>query len=332
MTLRIGLLAASRIAGEAVIEPAPLVPGVEVVVVAARSGDRAAEAAERWRIPRHLAGYEGLYEDPDVDAIYIGSPAAFHPEQAIAAVAAGKHVLVEKPIAANAADARHLAEAVGAGDRVVMEAAHWRYHPLVGLMAEALDRIGPIEHAVGRFEVGARHIPTTDIRYDLALGGGAMMDLGVYPAMWLTWLMGGPPTVVAAEARVPVAGIDAAMAVDVVWPGGATGRMEVSMDRDDIDRVWVLEVTGDRGHLSVDNPLAPQHGSRLVVETAEGRYEPPVPTTTTYQHQLAAFRDAVALGTPFPTTVDAAVVTMELVDAAYRAAGLDPRPGRLTPS
>jgi predicted dehydrogenase len=332
MTLRIGVLAASRIAVEAIFEPAPLVDGVEVVAVAARSADRAAEAAARWGVPRSYGGYDRLYADPDVDAIYVGSPAALHPEHAIAALEAGKHVLVEKPIAANADDAAALADATRSFDRVVMEAAHWRYHPIVGLMAEGLDRIGPVRRAVGRFDVGAQHIPPTDIRHDLALGGGAMMDLGVYPVMWLTWLAGAPPTVVSAEAREGAPGIDVAMVADVAWPSGATGRIETSMDRTDIDRVWTLDVEGEAGRMAVDNPLAPQHGASVTIETTDGTDDLSVPVTTTYQHQLAAFRDAVVDGAVFPTTVDAAVATMRVVDATYRAAGLRPRPGRLTRS
>jgi len=330
--LRIGVLAASRIAESAIIEPAAIVDGVEVVSVAARSAEGARAAAERWGVARHHVGYDALFENPEVDAVYIGSPAAFHPEHAIAAMGAGKHVLVEKPIASNAEDARVLADAVRGSDRVVIEAAHWRHHPIVGIMAAGLERIGPIRRADGRFEVGAEHIPRTDIRWDLALGGGAMMDLGVYPVMWLTWLAGGPPTVVGADARVPVSGIDAAMAVACHLPGGGSGSMVVSMDRADVDRVWTLDVIGERGRMFVDNPLAPQHGASVRVETDEGVDHLAVPTTTTYQHQLEAFRHAVVDGAPLPTTVEAAVVTMRVVDAAYRAAGLEPRPGRLTRS
>lgn len=326
MSIRIGILAASRIAESALVVPAAITDGVEVVAVAARSRARAEEAARRWGVPTAYAGYDDLYAAADVDAIYVGSPAALHPRHTLDALAGGKHVLVEKPIAANARDARMLADAVAGQPLVVMEAAHWRYHPLVSLLERHLDGIGPLHHVAGRFDLRTGHIPRSDIRWDLSLGGGGLMDLGVYPVMWLLFVVGDQPRVVAAQASEPVPGIDGTMGVDVVWDGGVTGRIDCSMEAPDVDVTRSLEVVGERGRILIDNALAPQHGCTFLVETEEGTLEVPVPTTTTYEHQLAAFRDAILAGSSFPTTIEASVRTMQVIDDAYEAAGLGARP------
>lgn len=329
MSVRIGLLAASRIATKAVIEPARSVEGVAVVAVAARSRNRAEAAAAEHGIPFALGSYEDLLASTEVDAVYIGTPASLHRPWALAAIAAGKHVLVEKPFAANAEDAAAVAEAAArAPGVVVMEAFHSRYHPIHDQIREIVGSgvLGELRHVDAGFTVPAPDIPRDDIRWDLALGGGALMDLGVYPANWLRWVGDGFPAVVAARAVCPVVGVDGAMEVDVRWDDGVTGRLETSMITADERRGRWLVVEGSAGRLRVDNPLAPQEGASLTVEGPEGAVEHPVSSASTYDLQLTAFRDAVAVGDRFPTTVRAAVETMEFVDAAYRAAGLDPRP------
>ena len=128
--LRIGILGASRIAPVAVIRPARRLAGAAVVAVAARERTRAARFAQRHTIPRVHDSYDDLIADPEIDAIYNPLPNSLHAEWSIRALQAGKHVLCEKPVAANAVEARRLAEAADAADRRLMEAFHWRYHDM----------------------------------------------------------------------------------------------------------------------------------------------------------------------------------------------------------
>jgi predicted dehydrogenase len=325
MTLRLGLLAASRITEDAVVRPAREIDDVEIVALAARQSDRAQQFADRWGVGR-ACGYEDLITADDIDAVYIATPAALHRPWTLAALKAGKHVLVEKPLAANGADARLMGEAAAGSDRVVMEAFHCFYHPLFGQMRQVLEGLGPVERVEASFEVAAVNIPPTDIRYDLTLGGGSVMDIGIYPLAWVRWVFGERPRVVAAEAHCPVAGIDGDMAIDLAGPSGAQASVMSSMVAPGRDWVSSLTVRCDGGIMQVKNPLAPQHGAELVVETPGARVEHPVSRHTTYFHQLRAFRDAVLNGEPFPTTAVAGAELMELVDDCYRAAGLDPRP------
>lgn len=328
MNIRIGLIAASRIAQAAVVEPARAVPGVEVAAVAARSRDRAEAAAALWSIRGVYDSYDALIESDDIDAVYIGTPNALHRQWAIAAIRAGKHVLCEKPFAANAQDAVRIALAAQRSDVVVMEAFHWRYHPLVAQMRSILDSgiLGTVERVDARFEVRASAIPQTDIRWDLALGGGSTMDLGCYPVSWVRWLIGSEPTVVSAEAVCPVAEIDGSLRAELSWESGVTGTIFSSMISDVPDHSSSLEVFGSSASMFVDNPLAPQNGAALEVRSSAGVIDYPVLPGSTYESQLVAFRNAIAFGANFPTTASEGVATMAIMDECYEAAGLAPRP------
>ena len=331
MTVRIGLVAASRIADPAVVVPARELDGVEVVAVAARSMDAARAAGDRWGIGLAFGDYAEMIASDEVDAVYIGTPAAMHREWSIRALDAGKHVLCEKPFASNANDARRLADAGNASGLVLMEALHWRFHPLVGQMQAVLDSgvLGDLVHLDAAFEVPAAAIPFDDIRWDLSIGGGVMMDIGIYPASWVRWAMADVvPAVTSAEATCPVPDVDGVMTAELLWPSGVTGSIRGSMMLDGPVSTSFLTVRGTKGSMHVDNPIAPQFGSSLAVVTAAGRAEQEVSTVTTYLCQLRAFRDAIVDGTPFPATADDAVATMELIDACYVASGLPPRPSR----
>lgn len=329
MSIRLGLVAASRIAQAAVVDPVPDVDGVELTAVGARDLDRAREAAAKWNLPHAYGSYTALINSDEVDAVYIGSPASYHRHSAIEAIEAGKHVLCEKPFAANADDARTIADAARAGDVVVMEAFHWRYHPYASQIRAVLESgvLGRLDRIEAVFDIPNGRIPTTDIRWDLSIGGGATMDLGCYSIQWVRFAAGSDPDVVSAEAVCPVPEIDGSLVAELRWPSGVTGSVGSSMIAEGDSVVAYLRVTGELGTMTAGNPLAPQNGGAVItVETADGTQRHEADRTSTYYHQLVAFRDAINDGTPFPTTADDGVRNMEIVDACYRAAGLVVRP------
>lgn len=330
--MRLGLLAAARITTPAVVEPSRLVDGVEIAALAARSIERGRERAAEWGVPVVHSSYEALIADESIDAVYIATPAALHHRWTMAALAAGKHVLCEKPFASNATEAREMVAAADAAGLVLMEAYHWRYHPLVGRVRDLLDggRIGAVTGVHGAFCLPDGHIPREDIRWVLPLGGGGLMDLGCYPLQWARWVVGAEPEVSGATAECPVPEVDGRFRADLRWQlpdRMVTGSIECSMVGPEPD--IRLDIAGDQGSIHVTNPLAPQRGARIELRSADGTAEQvPVPglDTTTYLHQLVAFRDAVVSGSPVPTGGADAIATMELIDACYRAAGLAPRP------
>jgi predicted dehydrogenase len=330
--LRIGSLGSSRISSPALIEPADSVPEVTVAAVAARDMARAEAYALRHGLERAYGSYEELLADPDIDAVYNPLPNSLHGPWTLRAIEAGKHVLCEKPFASNADEAAQVAQAASASGLVVMEAMHYRYHPLTQRLTEVVGELGPVRHiqAWTSFAI----VDPGDIRYDYSLAGGAMMDGGCYAIDCLRLLGAGDghrePSVTGALAdpvdsgAVPEAA-DRSLAVRLAFPGGATGWFESSFTRDGAF-LADLHVICEDGLVHLDNFIFPGRGrltatrDGAMVADEEGAGE------STYVYQLRAFAAAIASGEPVPTSAASALVTMRLIDDAYRAAGLAPRP------
>ncbi|MFT7836598.1 Gfo/Idh/MocA family oxidoreductase [Saccharothrix sp. BKS2] len=317
--VRIGVLGAARIVPAALVRPARAVGSVVVSAVAARDAGRAREFADRHGIARVHDGYEELLADPDLDAVYVPLPNGLHGRWTLAALEAGKHVLCEKPFAANAEEAARVAEAARNSGLVVMEAFHYRYHPLAARMVEVVGELGELRHVDARF---AFPLPRfSDIRYSLELAGGALMDAGCYPVSLVRLLGGGEPEVRSARALLRGEGVDRAMRAELKFPGGHTGTVVTSMWSRTVLKVSA-KVLGANGEMRVINPFAPQAGHRLVVRLKGQRRVERFDRRPSYEYQLEAFADAVLHGKPFPTTPDDAVATMRVIDDIYRAAGL----------
>lgn len=319
--LRIGILGAARIATQGMILPARYVPGVEVAALAARDPARAHRLARRHGINTIHTSYAALVSDPAIDAVYNPLPNSLHAEWTLRALQAGKHVLCEKPLAANAAEAHQMAQAARTAGRVLMEAFHYRYHPLIARIL-AIVRSGELG-AVTRIEaamcVPMRRLRDIRFRYDLA--GGATMDLGCYAIHLIRTLASAEPQVVTARATLFNPKIDRAMHAELSFPDGRTAAIHVSLLSKSLLELCAT-VYGERGSLTVVNPYVPQLFHWLTVRTAAGRRRERVPGAPTYAHQLAAFRDAVCSGGTVLTPAEDAIANMRVVDAIYRASGL----------
>ncbi len=328
--VRIAVLSAARITPEALIEPARLVPEVVVSAVAARDRRDAETFAAGHGIPVVHDCYQALIADPDIDAIYNPLPNSLHAEWTLRAIAAGKHVLCEKPFTSNAAEAAQVAAAARAAGLVVMEAMHYRYHPITALIREQLRQIAADEGEIRHIQCNVS-FPLDglgDIRYVYALGGGATMDAGCYALDMLRLIGPGEPVVHCALAAEQVPQVDRAMTAYLRYPGGATGWLDVSFTQGGEFRADV-HVVGERGQLLVQNFIHPHARYRVTVQRG-GQSEvigprPDIVGLTTYECQLRAFAAAVQRGAPFPTTPEHALVTMGLIDDVYRAAGLPAR-------
>ncbi|MGH9081542.1 MAG: Gfo/Idh/MocA family protein [Acidimicrobiales bacterium] len=324
--VRFGVLGAARIAPAALVRPARTNPEASVEVVAARDVGRAAAFARRHRLPRVLPSYEAVVSDPEVDAVYVPLPNSLHGEWTLAAIEAGKHVLCEKPFTSNAEQARIVANAARAAgpSLVVMEAFHFRYHPLAQRMREIVEggELGRLRHIEAW--LCAPIFDTSDIRYQVGLSGGAMMDMGSYVVNMARMLGGGEPTVVAAEAKLQSPQLDRAMSARLQFEAGHTASVHCSMWSTSVLRLSA-RVLGDQGELRVFNPIAPQYVSWLTVRCG-GTRRTEIPTRhPTYAFQLDAFCDAVLRGRPVLTGPDDAVANMVVIDAVYRAANMAPR-------
>ena len=328
--LRIGVLGTARISATALLEPAASVPEVTVAAVAARDRFRATAYAQEHQIPVAYGSYDALLADPDIDAVYNPLPNSLHGPWTLMAIAAGKHVLCEKPFASNAAEAARVADAAAASGLVVMEAMHYRYHPLIRRLAELVGELGPVRHIQGWTSFAIAD--PGDIRYDYALGGGALMDGGCYVIDCLRLIGPGEPAVTAALAD-PVEALaggrsgavaDRATAVRLAFPGGATAWFDSAFTRDGQDRDEV-HVSCERGTVYVQGFIRAHSGHLVAVRDGSVLADERGSGDTTYTEQLRAFAAAVAGRGDVPTSAAHAVGTMRLIDDAYRAAGLLPR-------
>jgi len=322
--VRIGILGAAQIAPMALIRPARAVPGVTVAAIAARDRARAQAFATKHGIPRVHISYDDVLRDPEIDAIYNPLPNSLHCEWTIRALEAGKHVLCEKPIASNATQAERMAAVAQETGRLLVEAFHWRYHPLAARMRAILDsgELGPLRHVETHFCIPL--IRPGDIRYRLDLAGGATMDVGCYAISILRFLAGAEPEVLHAEARLSSPGVDRWMAAEFRFADGLTGRMTCSLLSAALLRASAL-VRGDHGIMTVFNPIAPQFYHRLRVQTDAVSRTEHLHGDGTYTHQLRAFAAAVRGGAPVPTGPEHGVANMRVIDEVYRKAGLQPR-------
>lgn len=322
--LRIGVLGAARITPISLLKPAADNPEVVVSAVAARDGGRGRAFARKHGIGRVHDGYDELIADPDIDAVYNPLPNNLHGRWTRAALAAGKHVLCEKPFTANAAEAREIAEVAAATDRVVMEAFHYRYHPMTLRIEEiiASGELGTLRRVDAALSFPLPRF--SDIRYDFSLAGGALMDAGCYAVHMARTFGGATPEVVSAQAKLRDPQIDRAMTAQLRFPAGHTGSVRCSLWSTNLLQVSA-RVIGDRGELRALNPLMPQYLHRLRVHSQHGKRVERFTHRASYAFQLDAFADAVLRGAPVRTTPQDAIENMTVIDAIYQAAGLPVR-------
>jgi predicted dehydrogenase len=272
-------------------------------------------------VERVLASYDEVINDPDIDIVYNPLANALHAPWNLAAVAAGKPVLTEKPFARDRAEAQRVAAAADAAGITVMEGFHYLFHPVTRRALElARDgTLGELVHVEVRMAMPAPG--DDDPRWSLELAGGALMDLGCYGMHVMRRL--GHPSIVRAHAEQRSPGVDAWCDVELALPGGVTGLSANSMVADDY--TFTLRIAGTHGDVLAHNFIKPHNDDRLTINTPEGTTVERLGTRPSYTYQLEAFAAHVQEGAPLPLDTADAVQNMAYVDAAYRAAGMSPR-------
>ena len=223
-----------------------------------------------------------------------------------------------------------MAETAVASGVSVLEGFHYYFHP-VTQRAFALAEDGTLG-TITRVEVRMAMPPPgeADPRWSYELAGGALMDLGCYGIHILRMLgefdvagLGGAPDVVRAEAEQRTADVDAWCDVEFAFPGGATALSTNSMVGEDYS--FTIRIVGTDGEAFVHDFIGPNRDDRLTLTTSAGVTEEHLGTRSSYSYQLEAFAAHVEHGSPLPFGPDDAVANMTLIDAAYRAAGMNPR-------
>jgi predicted dehydrogenase len=233
--------------------------------VAARDAERAAAFARRFGASHSDDDYRAVVEDPDVDIVYVATTHPFHREQALMAIDAGKHVLIEKPLALNAVHAREVLSAARDKGVFAMEAVWMRANPLIRRAKEMVAEgvIGEVVAVHADFSIEFPFDPTHRL-FDLSNGGGALLDLGVYP-IHFAWLFLGRPDTQQVLGTLSPTGSDTAVALQWGYDSGATAQLRCATTALTPGRATIAGVSGS---ISVEpwflNP------DRLVVTTSEG--------------------------------------------------------------
>jgi predicted dehydrogenase len=319
--IKFGTLGAARITPLALVQPCKDEPKAGIHVVTARSRARADEFASEHDIPHVVNTYQEVVDHPDINAVYVPLPITAHKEWTLKALAAGKHVLCEKSFAANASEARNMAEAAEGTGLVLMDAFHYRYHPLFSRAREIYlsGVLGSVDQVEAKLHVAVTD--TSDIRMNYESGGGVTMDIGCYPVSWLRHMIGAEPLRVTAEAEIGPPDVDVWLKAQMEFPGNIKGIAEGDMRAEAKFKAFI-KVIGSDGTMTVNNPIAPHLGNSIDLTIRGEITHEKFDRRPTYSFQLDAFIDCVENGTQPLTGAADAVKQMELIDWCYEAAGL----------
>lgn len=219
-TIRWGILSTGNIA-KLFARGLSALPDAQLLAVGSRSQQSADTFGDLFNVERRYASYEALAADPDVDAIYIGTPHTFHKENALLCLRAGKAVLVEKPFAINAREAEEMINFARTHKVFLMEAMWTRFIPIMAKVRELLaDRvIGDVRMIDADFGFRTRFNPEHRL-FKPELGGGALLDVGIYP-LSLASMIFGPPERITSMAHLGETGVDENTAVILGYSDGA---------------------------------------------------------------------------------------------------------------
>ncbi|MFI4978426.1 MAG: Gfo/Idh/MocA family protein [Solirubrobacterales bacterium] len=287
-----GSLGAARIAGGAVLPAIAASSNGRVVAIASRDPERAKQMADGFDGARAADSYDALLADPEVDAVYIPLVNSDHKLWTLRALEAGKHVLCEKPLAMNAAEAEEMAAAAKRSGKHLMEAAMYRFHPRTRAFIETL--VDPI-YVQARFGFTLNN--KTDYRLESAMGGGALLDIGFYVVSIARWILGEPSDVLA-RSRLRN-GTDMTTSALLRFPGDQTAS------------VWA----------SFESP----EDQELTVVTRQGAYRLGRPfnwsdEVNQYQLMVESFAGSVLHDTPVAIPVSESIANMKVLDRIKEAA------------
>lgn len=322
---RFGVLGGSNFAIQKMIPAIQAGDGIAVQAIGSRDAAKAAETARALGIPKSYGSYEALLADPEIDGVYIPLPNHLHVPWAERTAAAGKHVLIEKPIALGAGEARRLLAARDQAGVIICEAAMVRVHPR-WLAARELIRkgkIGELGAFVGTFgyDLSTRR---ENVRFDPEMGGGVLLDVGFYPVTMSRFCFDDEPIAVAAQMETASdAGVDVLTSAILRFPRGHA-TFSVGMRLAPQQRAQIL---GSKGHIDLIhawNPASDQP-SQLVLETSaqlEASAAERIEFAPVNQYTILAqlFARAAATGGPAPISLEDSIKNMAALDALRRSA------------
>ena len=323
--INLGILGCAKINQVAMIDAAAEVSDVEISAIASRSEEYVKSYAARNGINKAYGNYDALLADPDIDLVYNPLPNHLHEQWTIAALKAGKHVLVEKPLAANTAQAMRMNQVADKLGLQLIEAFHYRYHPMAREILSQLHKgaIGQIRNIDVVLKVPKSLLEPDDIRLSYACAGGSTMDLGGYGINLMRAIFAESPTIISATPDIVTENIDGSMEVELEFSNDRKGTLSCSIVSDSVESL--VRVEGDEGILQARNPYLPQFGNSLKITRNGEETKQRFPKTTTYVYQMQAVADCLLKGTPCLTPASDGIANMAVIDDIYTAAGLSVR-------
>ncbi len=314
-----GILGCADIAEKAFI---PAVIGSRngfLAAIAARDEAKARAWAARYDVRAALRTYRDLVEDPTVDAVYVPLPNDLHAEWSIRAMRAGKHVLCEKPLALNAAEARAMIDAAASNGVLLMEAFMYKFHPQIektmGLVGGG--KLGELRsvHSSFTFRFGR---DGSNYRWSPAMGGGALYDVGCYTLSAARLVFGAEPLAVSAAARLdPGTGVDMTASALLEFPGGRFALCDASFESHFQSR---LIVVGTEATLQLDRAFSAKgFDVALAVTRGDLREAVRVPRADMFRLMAEHFGDAVLGRTPLRVPASDALGNMRAIDACFES-------------
>ncbi|TYB45401.1 Gfo/Idh/MocA family protein [Actinomadura chibensis] len=311
--LRIGVLGCAAIAGRKVLPAMARVEDVAITALASRDAAKAAEFAGRFG-GAPVTGYANLLDRPDVDAVYVAVPTGLHHRWALRALEAGKHVLVEKPLTATLDEAAELvAEAKRAGLWLMDDFMfrHHSQHTAVRRLVES-GRIGEVRSFASAF--GIPPLDPSDVRYQAELGGGALLDVGVYPVQAALMFLGEELSVAGSVLRVDHdLGVDLEGAALLHTPGGVPAHLSFGF-RSSYRSMY--EIWGSEGRIVLERAFTPPPtlNPTLRVVRQDHAEEITLPPDDQFAQLVRAFARAVRDGAVFDPYADRLLRHAALVD------------------
>ena len=313
--LRIGILGCARIVRRSIAGALKNHPSATWHGLAGRDAATAAAWAHEFGLPKHYGSYEALVTDPEIDAVYLPLPNELHRPWALAAAAAGKHVLCEKPLALDVADAECIVEDCRAAGVVLMEAFMWRHHPRVALARHMIadGKLGALRFVKMDFSFP---IDLGDWRLDAARGGGALYDLGCYGINISRLFTGAEPPEVHARARYRSPGVDMSLGMQLTFPDGVQALLDASFECPNRNR---FELIGTQGMLEFLEGVLPQLESTIHYKTDSGTEVIRIPAADQYAEMISCFVRSVAAGR-LETPAEDGLANMRVVQQVRDAA------------